>query len=121
MYVGHLVVETDFWRTGKPDGPQRSTAAIEARYKLLRSGLALTNENIILSNAFTIEQMDVTETINGMSCTNFGQEWLLTEKDQVRFFSGPIDRNCCNTYANIFRLFRSPKRSPGSVLKMMSL
>lgn len=90
MYVGHLVVETDFWRTGKPDGAQRSTAAIEARYKLLRSGLAITDENIILSNAFTIEQMDVTETINGMSCTNFGQEWLLTEKDQVRFFSTPL-------------------------------
>lgn len=92
MYVGHLVAETDFWQTGKPNGLERSTAAIATRYKLLRSGIALIDESIIMSNKFTIEQMDVTGTINGMSCTSFGKEWLLTERDQVRFLSIPINR-----------------------------
>lgn len=79
MSVGHLVIEMDFWR----NGPGQSTAAIEALYKSLRNGIAFTDVNIVLANQFIIGQMSVTETINGMACASFGQEWLLSERDQV--------------------------------------
>lgn len=90
MYVGHLVVETDFWQTGQPNGPERSTAAIKTLYKSLRDGITLDGESDVLRNQFVIDQMDVTDTINGMPSATFGQEWLLIERDQVRVSRCPI-------------------------------
>lgn len=98
MYVGHLVVEMDFWRTDKPNGPDRSTRAIETLYRSLRGGISLKGESITLSNQFTIQQLDVTEMINGMPSANFGQEWLLTNRDQVRYC-------CAKNFVVLFRSF----------------
>lgn len=84
MYIGHLVVETDFWQTNKPDGPERSTNAIQILYESLQNGVTMDGDNIILNNQFTIDQMTVTDAINGMPAESFGLEWLLIEGDQVR-------------------------------------
>lgn len=121
MYVGHLVVETDFWQTGQPNGPERSTAAIVALYKSLRDGITLDGESADLRNQFVIDQMDVTDTINGMPSATFGQEWLLTERDQVRASWCPnflIRLHCFSSSG--FRRFRWPKRSPVQTSKTTS-
>lgn len=77
MYIGHLVVETNFWQSN------RSTAAIKTLYESLRYGITMDGDNIVLNNQFAIGQMTATETINGMASSSFGLDWLLIETDQV--------------------------------------
>lgn len=81
LVIGHLMIESDFWRTGT------TTAVIEAFYKSLRQDILLDGVGESLRNQWIIGDVTVSENINGLPSSTFGQEWLLSETDQVCFDS----------------------------------
>lgn len=84
LHIGLLFVETDFWRTGN-DGIERTTQFIEERYKSLRNGIKITGP-LSFQNEFNINDLIVSESINGISSSCFGTDWLLAESSQVNKF-----------------------------------
>lgn len=78
LTIGQLVVEGgDFWQVG------RSTEEIIKSLNDLSNGIRI-NGPITFTSSFNITNLTVTDYINDIPSTSFGQQWLLSEGKQVR-------------------------------------
>lgn len=77
LTIGELIIENDFWQIGQ------STEEIEKRLDDLERGITITGP-ITFTSEFNIKNLTVTESINDIPSSRFGQEWLLYEGKQVR-------------------------------------
>lgn len=78
--IEELIVESDFWQMGEP------TSVIAKRVNELNNGLHIQGP-ITFSSHFDIKNLTVTDSINDIPSSIFGQHWLLYEGKQVRVFT----------------------------------
>lgn len=77
LTIGQLVIDGgDFWQVGQ------STEEIVNRLQDLSEGIRIDGP-ITFTTSFNITNLTVTDYVNGIPCTKFGQQWLLSEGKQV--------------------------------------
>lgn len=74
--IGQLVVEGDFWQIA-------TSEVIERRLNALNRDVVV-HDSLTLSNRFKINDLVVTDAINDVPASKFGQEWLLSNGKQVK-------------------------------------
>lgn len=77
LTINELIIENDFWQN------DQTTEEIENQIDVLSRGITIQGP-ITFESSFKINNLTVTETINGIPSARFGQEWLLYEGKQVR-------------------------------------
>lgn len=78
LTIGQLVVEgDDFWHVG------RSTGEIIKSLDELSKGIRIKGP-VTFTSSFNITNLTVSDYINDMPSSSFGQQWLLSEGKQVR-------------------------------------
>lgn len=76
LTIGQLVIDGDFWQVGQ------STGEIVKRFQELSEGITLHGD-VTFTSSFNIKNLTVTDYINDIPCSEFGQQWLLYEGKQV--------------------------------------
>lgn len=76
LSIGELVVENDFWQAGL------STEEIINRFEDIRNGIRVQGP-LTFSSIFNITNLTVAGSINDISSSNFGRQWLLSRGKQV--------------------------------------
>lgn len=113
LTIAQIIVDGDFWPMGE------STGVIVKRLEDLKNGLRLKGP-ITFTSPFRINNLTVSDTVNDIPSSSFGQQWLLHEGKQVSFiFLIKIKIGQNLKIVSIFkcsRLLRCHKISPMSLL-----